>query len=220
MDVRAIRQLIDRAVGSVRQALRGRLQRAKAGKQVILVQAEGLAGESFNDAEYFQHPGFRSVPVAGMQTIVLPLGGRSANGVVVAVSNGNLFVTDLQPGEVAVFNETDGVANSIILRNGKIIDIKCATLNIVATDAVNVTTPNLRCSTTSTRIEASTVDVEADTTAISGDATIGGALTTSGNATIGGTLAASGDVTGGGKSLETHVHGNVASGTAHTSPPT
>jgi phage baseplate assembly protein V len=207
MDVRAVRQLIDRAVGSVRQALRGRLQRAKAGKQVILVQAEGLAGESFNDAEYFQHPGLRSVPVAGMQTIVLPLGGRSANGVVVAVSNGNLFVADLQPGEIAVFNETDGVASSIILRNGKIIDIKCATLNIEATDAVNVTAPTVQVNTTSTRIAASTVDVDADTTAISGDATVGGTLT------------AGEDVTGGGKSLKSHVHGNVASGDDESGPP-
>ena len=207
MDVRSVRQLIDRAVGSVRQALRGRLQRAKAGKQVILVQADGLAGESFNDAEYFQHPGLRSVPVAGMQAIVVPLGGRSANGVVVAVSNGSLFVADLKPGEVAIFNEADGAANSIILRNGGIIDIKCATLNIEATDAVNVTAPNVQFSTTSTKIEASTVDVDADTTTISGDATVGKTLT------------ASQDVMGGGKSLKSHVHGGVARGVAQSDPP-
>lgn len=207
MDTRTIRQMIDRALGSVRQALRGRFQRASAAKQVILVQAEGLAGEPFNDAEFFQQPGLRSVPVAGMQAIVIPLGGRSAHGVVVASSNGALFVTDLQPGEVAVFNETDGVANSIILRNGKVIDIQCATLNITATDAVNVKAPNLTFDTSSTTIKADTVDVEADTSTVSGDVNVGKTLT------------ATTDVIGGGKSLKSHVHGGVASGSARTSPP-
>lgn len=207
MDTRTVRQLIGRSIDSVRQAIRGRLQRAAAGKQVILVQAEGLAGEVFNNAELFQQPGLRSVPVAGMQTIVIPLGGRSANGVVIATSNGKLFITDLQPGEVAIFNETDGLANSIILRNGKVIDIKCATLNVQATDAVNITAPTFHVATTTTTIEASTVEVDADTTNISGDANVDKTLT------------ATTDVVGGGKSLKSHKHPGIVRGAAISDPP-
>jgi phage baseplate assembly protein V len=133
MEARQIRQMISNALTGVRQALRGILVRAEGDKRVVIVQMEGLKGESFNDTEFFQQPGLRSVPIAGMQPIIIPLNGRSANSVVVAMSNGKLFITDLQPGEVALFNENDGVANSIILRNGKVIDMTCETLNISAT---------------------------------------------------------------------------------------
>ena len=141
MDVNHVKRLISSALGSVRQALRGKVVRAKAGKRVPLLQVEGLRDEAFNDIELFQQPGLRSVPLAGMQPIIIPLNGSSANGVVVAMSNGALFVVDLQPGEVAIFNESDGVANSVILRNGRIMDIQCDTLNIVATQGVKITTP-------------------------------------------------------------------------------
>lgn len=210
MDARQLKQMIASALGSIRQALRGKLQRAGAAKQVILVQTEGLAGEAFNDAELFQQPGLRSVPLAGMQTIVIPLGGRSANGVVVAMSNGELFITDLQPGEIAVFNENDGVASSIILRNGRVIDITCGTLNINAADAVNITAPNVNLATTTTAISATTVDVTADTTNISGDADIGG------NAHVAGTLTGDVDVIAAGKALGAHVHDHVAAGLANS----
>jgi phage baseplate assembly protein V len=202
MDARQIKQMVANALGSVRQALRGKLQRATSATHVILVQTEGLAGESFNDAELFQQPGLRSVPLPGMQTIVIPLGGRSANGVVVAMSNGALFITDLQPGEVAVFNENDGVASSIILRNGKVIDITCDTLNITAGVAVNITVPNLTLTTTTTAIAASTVAITADMTEIDGAAHVLG------------TLSADVDLVAAGKSLKAHVHDQVATGSA------
>lgn len=207
MDVRQVKLMISNALAGVRQALRGRLQRANAGKQVILVQADGLAGERFNDAELFQQPGLRSVPLAGMQAIVIPLGGRSANGVVVAMSNGRAFVAGLQPGEVAIFNEVDGEACSVVLRNGRIIDIKCDTLNITAGTAVNVTAPTVTLSTSTTHIEADSVAIDADTTDISG------------NANVGQTLAAATDVTAAGKSLKTHVHTGVAAGLVDSGPP-
>jgi phage baseplate assembly protein V len=202
MDARQLKKMIASALGSVRQALRGRLQRATGGKQVILVQADGLAGEQFNDAEFFQHPGLRSLPLAGMQAIMIPLGGRSANGVVVAMSNGALFITDLQPGEVALFNENDGVANSIILRNGKVVDITCETLNINASAAVNIHAPVVTLDTTTTTIGATTVSIDAPTT------------TASGNLNVAQTVAGAADVTAAGKSLKAHVHDKVATGFA------
>ena len=172
MDARQIKKMIQSALGSVRQALRGRLQRAGGGKQVILAQAEGLAGEVFNNAEVFQQPGLRSIPLQGMQAIIVPLGGRSANGVVVAMSNGSLFVADLQPGEVAIFNESDGEANSVILRNGRVIDMKCATLNIEASVAVNIKAPKVALDTDTTTVKASTATIDATTTDITGDVNV------------------------------------------------
>lgn len=206
MDARTLKKTIADAIGGVRLALRGRLQRAGGAKQVILVQSDGLAGEQFNDAELFQQPGLRSIPIAGMQTIVVPLGGRSANGVVVAMSNGALFITDLQPGEVALFNENDGVANSIVLRNGRLVEINCATLNINATEAVNIHAPAVTLDTTTTTIGATTVSIDAPTT------------TASGNLNVAQTVAGAADVTAAGKSLKAHVHNGVAAGPANSGP--
>lgn len=214
MDVRQIKSMITSALAGVRQGLRGRIQRAKAAKQVILVQVDGLAGERFNDAELFQQPGLRSVPLAGMQAIVIPLGGRSANGVVVAMSNGQAFVADLQPGEVAIFNEVDGEACSVVLRNGRIVDIQCDTLNITASTAVNVTTPTVTLATTTTTINATTAHVAADSVAIDAATT-----SISGNANVGQTLAAATDVTAAGKSLKGHKHTGVSLGLDKSGPP-
>lgn len=138
-----VRKVIDRALSGVRQALRGRISRADGSKRVILVQASGVAGENFNATEFFQQPGLRSIPLAGMQPIIVPLNGKSAASVVVAMSNGALFITDLVAGETAVFNENDGVANSLVLRNGKIAELTTGQLNITATEGVHIDTPKV-----------------------------------------------------------------------------
>lgn len=143
MGPRDVKDMIANALGSVRQALRGNMTRANGAKQVIIVQMDGLAGEGFNASELFQQPGLRSIPLAGMQPIIVPLNGSSANGVVVAVSNGAMYISNLQPGEVALFNENDGVANSLVLRNGKIAELTTGTFNIKATVGVNIDTPKV-----------------------------------------------------------------------------
>lgn len=216
MDARALKKMMADAIGGVRQALRGRLQRAAGAKQVILVQSDGLAGEQFNDAELFQQPGLRSIPIAGMQTIIVPLGGRSANGVVIAMSNGALFITDLQPGEVALFNENDGVANSVVLRNGRLVEINCANLTINASEAVTITAPTVTMTTTTTTIEADTATIDAGTTNVSGNTNIGGDTTMGGSAQVAQTLRAAVDLVAAGKSLKAHVHNGVSAGPSNT----
>ncbi|OFJ46392.1 hypothetical protein BA896_021795 [Janthinobacterium lividum] len=192
MDPKQIKGMIASALGSVRQALRGKLTRANGAKQVILLQMEGAAGEVFNAAELFQQPGLRSIPLAGMQPIIVPLNGNSANGVVVAMSNGALFVSNLQPGEVALFNENDGVANSIVLRNGKVVEIRCATLNITATAGVNIDTPTVTM-THNLAVAVNTTTASLNTTA-----------TSAGAAHFAGTVTSDGDVLAGSISLTNH----------------
>lgn len=145
MDARQIKQMIGNALASVRQALRGNLIRANGARQVIILQMDGVSGESFNAAELFQQPGLRSIPLAGMQPIIVPLNGNSANGVVVAMSNGALFVADLQPGEVALFNENDGVANSLVLKNGKVAELTTQTFTVNA-QVINFNAPTVNMS--------------------------------------------------------------------------
>jgi phage baseplate assembly protein V len=139
-----IKTLIDRALRGVRQPLRATLTRLGALKRVILAQAAGVDGESFQNAELLQQAGFRSVPLVGTQVVIVPLNGSSANAVIVATANGAKYVADLAPGEVAVFNETDG--HSIVLRNGKLIEINCDTLRINASVGVEINTPDVQAS--------------------------------------------------------------------------
>lgn len=141
MDIKAVKAAINGAMSSVRQALKAKSRRAVGTKRVIVLQLDGLSGEKFNTTEMFQAPGFRSMPIAGLDSVIVPMNGKSANGIIVAMSNGALFISDLQDGECALFNENDGVANSIVLRNGKVAEITCDVLNIKALSAVNIDTP-------------------------------------------------------------------------------
>jgi phage baseplate assembly protein V len=228
MEPRQIKQMISGALKGVRQALRGILVRAEGDKRVVIVQMEGLKGESFNDAEFFQQPGFRSVPLGGMQPIIVPLNGNSANSVVVAMSNGKLFITDLQPGEVAIFNENDGVANSVILRNGKVIDITCDVLNITATNAVNIQTAQMTVDA-SAGVQINTPTVTMSDNLDVGDSATVANLTQTGTLSVtsasagashmAGGLIADGEIKSEGKSLPHHTHGNVENGPGSTSQP-
>ena len=207
MDARDVKQIVAKALGGVRQALRGMVQRVGGARQVILVQMEGLAGEPFNAVEQFQQPGLRSIALAGMQPIMVPLNGNSANGVIIAMSNGALYIADLQPGEIALFNENDGVANSIVLRNGKIQEITCDTLKIKALLGVEIDTPLVKMTHALEVAENSkTATITVTSAAANASQMAGG-------------LQATGDITANGKSLDSHTHLVTAIGT-QTAPPT
>ncbi len=129
-----------RFLGGVRGPLKGKTTRLSAGRRVMVAQAEGVSGEMFQGAEVFQHCGFRSVLPAGTQVIILPVGGSSAHGVIVASTNGAGFSADLASGELQIFNETDGAR--ITLRNGRLVEVDCDFLHIRATASVTVDTVN------------------------------------------------------------------------------
>lgn len=228
MEARQIKSMIAGALRGVRQALRGILVLAEGSKRVIIVQAEGLKGESFNDIEFFQQPGLRSIPIGGMQPVIVPLNGNSANSVVVAMSNGKLFITDLQPGEVALFNENDGVANSIILRNGRVIDMTCDVLNITAVNAVNIQTTQMTVDASAgVQINTPTVTMSdnldvGDSAAVANltqTGTFAVTSTASGASHMAGGLVADGEITSQGISLPNHTHTGVQPGPGSTGGP-
>ncbi|WP_165973722.1 phage baseplate assembly protein V [Paucimonas lemoignei] len=202
-----VKAMIGRAFAGVRQALRGKVIRANAAKRVILIQGDGVAGEKFNSTEFFQHPGLRSVPIDGMQTVVVPLNGKSAAGVVVACSNGTLFVTDLQAGEVALFNENDGVANSLILRNGKLAELTTDTFKIKATTLVDIDTPLVKMSHNLEVAENTKTD------------TINVTSTAADASQMAGGLKAAKDIVAGTVSLQNHITTGVQSGSSLSGKP-
>lgn len=131
----------------VRAAFRGVLNLVKSGSDIQQVQVSGLADETIQDLELMQHFGFTSVPPAGTQAVVIPLGGKTTHGIIVATENGSFRVKGLKNGETAIY---DSSGSTIILKNGRVIDIECDSFNVnckkyqvKATEGANFVTPKL-----------------------------------------------------------------------------
>ena len=100
----AVRRQIDQAMRGVRSAFRGVGAVAQLGRQLQLMDGEGLGGEPLKGVELFQHFGFTSGVPAGSQLVVLPLGGRTSHAVVIATENGT-FRLVVGGGEAALYNQ-------------------------------------------------------------------------------------------------------------------
>lgn len=121
------KQRINNAQNSVRSAFRGVLNLVKSTPQIQLSQVSGLADETLQDVELMQHFGLTSVPPAGTQAVVIPLGGKTTHGIIVATENGSFRVKGLKNGETAIY---DASGSTIILKNGRLVEIDCDTLKI------------------------------------------------------------------------------------------
>ncbi|OOF46948.1 baseplate assembly protein [Rodentibacter trehalosifermentans] len=134
----AIQQRTQNAISDIRQAFRGVLNLVKSADNIQKVQVSGLADETLQDVELMQHFGFTSVPPANTQAVILPMGGQTSHGIVIATENGAFRVKSLQGGEVAVYDES---GSSIILKKGRLIEIDCDVLKIKATSKVDISSP-------------------------------------------------------------------------------
>lgn len=134
----AIHQTAQNLANDVRQAFRGVLHLVKSADNIQKVQASGLADETLQDVELMQHFGFTSVPPANTQAVILPIGGQTSHGIVIATENGSFRVKNLQGGEVAVYDES---GSSIVLKKGRLIEIDCDVLKIKAASKVDISSP-------------------------------------------------------------------------------
>lgn len=134
----AIQQKAQGAVDEIRQAFRGVLHLVKSADNIQKVQASGLADETLQDVELMQQFGFTSVPPANTQAVILPIGGKTTHGIVIATENGSFRVKNLQGGEVAVYDES---GSSIVLKKGRLIEIVCDVLKIKAATKVDISSP-------------------------------------------------------------------------------
>ncbi len=134
----AIQQKAQGAVDEIRQAFRGVLHLVKSADNIQKVQASGIADETLQDVELMQQFGFTSVPPANTQAVILPIGGQTTHGIVIATENGSLRVKNLQGGEVAVYDES---GSSIVLKKGRLIEIDCDVLKINAATKVDISSP-------------------------------------------------------------------------------
>lgn len=136
-----IRRGVEQGQQRVRQALRGILQRMDATKAIPPAQVQGLNGEQLA-AELMQHYGLASAPLTGAEVIVLPIGGNSAHGVVIA-SIDKRYRVELKPGEVALHTDE---GDYVHLKRGRLIEVATETLVFKASNKVRFETPLVEAS--------------------------------------------------------------------------
>ena len=185
---------------AVRQAFRGRLSATQTGNTLATTQVQGLAGETLQEVEQMQQFGFTSHAPAGSEVIVLPLGGDTTHGIVIASEHGSFRLKNLQGGEVAVYDQS---GSSVVLRQGRLIEMDCDNLIIRAKQKVLIDSPLVEASE---QVLAKGQITGQDGLAISG----GG----DGDAVrIEGSLKTTGDVVAGAISLQQHTHRGDSGGT-------
>lgn len=133
-----VNKRISRALAGIRLAFRGIVGASNTNSQIALIQGHGVNGEQVQWLEHFQQFGFSSAPPAGTMMIVLPLGGKSSHGIVIATENGQYRIKGLEPGETAIFN---AFGDKIVLRKGRVIEIDTNILRINATTKVEINSP-------------------------------------------------------------------------------
>lgn len=130
---------INTALNRIRKAFRGVLVRVNSTGGVQTVQAKGLAGESLQDTELFQHYGFTSNPLKGTMAIVVPVNGKTSHSIVIATEHAAYRLKALKSGEVALYTDE---GSSVILKRGRIIEVTCDEYIVNAKSKYQVNTVN------------------------------------------------------------------------------
>ena len=212
---------IRRHLSGIRQTFRGVITLVKAAGHVQLVQVDGLAGEQLQDNELFQHYGYTSNPPAGSMAIVLPIGGKTAHGIIIATEHGTYRLKNLKPGEVALYSDE---GDSVILKRGRVMEATTRTfrlntevMEVNASVKVDFNTPMVTCSEQATVQHRLTGNGSLTVTNSSGT---GGASSFVGpiNQTGGGYTTDS-DVVASGTHLHAHAHTGVQPGASNTGNP-
>ncbi|MDY3123625.1 MAG: phage baseplate assembly protein V [[Actinobacillus] rossii] len=183
-----ISQAAQNIAQGIRQAFRGTLNLMNSKDDIQKTQVSGLSGEIISDLEFMQQFGFTSVPPANTQAVIIPIGGATSHGVVIATENGEFRIKNLKGGEVAVYNQSGA---SIVLKQGKIIEVDCEEFNVKANTKVSFLTPEIKAS---------------------------GSINADGDMNTKGAVKAKGDVSAGDKSLTNHTHREQGDGALTSSP--
>lgn len=138
--IKQIDARIRRQLSGIRQAFRGVITLVKAAGSVQLVQLDGMSGEQLQDAELFQQYGCTSNPPAGSMAIVLPIGGKTAHGVIIATEHGTYRLKGLKSGETALYTDE---GDSIILKRGRIMEVTTNTFRVNAATAIELNAPTI-----------------------------------------------------------------------------
>lgn len=194
---------------TARNAFRGVLNWVKSGGDIQHTQVAGLADEILQDVELMQHFGFTSVPPPQSDVVILPVGGKTTHSVIIATEHGAFRVKGLKNGEVAVYDQS---GSTIVLKQGKLIEMSCDNLIINASQKIALNTPLVEAS--------NVVTVQGQINGNGGMAVQGGSGATFSGDVVqqGGSFTTNGDVIAGGTSLVSHRHNEQGDGQSTSAP--
>ncbi len=119
------------------------LTAVKDGAARQYLQFTALAGETKGDVEHFQPYGFTSHPLPGAQVVFACVAGDRGLPLALVADDPRYRLTDLQPGEVAIFTDE---GDRIKLKRGRVVEIDTHRLIINASEKVRLNTPVMECS--------------------------------------------------------------------------
>jgi phage baseplate assembly protein V len=132
-----VEKRIARAMSGVRQAFRGVLSVVNTAPNITLVQVAGVAGETVQDNELMQHYGFSSNPPPGSAVVVLPLGGKTSQAVIIASEHGQYRIKNLAAGETVIYNHH---GDKVWIKEDGTIDVTASSKVTVHSPLVEVPT--------------------------------------------------------------------------------
>lgn len=205
--IEQIDRRIRRALAGVRQAFRAVLTRVDSDTAVQLGQLDGLADETLQDPELFQHYGMTSNPPRGSMAIVLPLGGKTSHGIVIATEHATYRLKSLAMGEVALYTDE---GDAVHLKRGRIIEVTTGTFRVNASERIELNAPE-EIALNTERVKASNHMTAQGALSVNGGMDVKGG--DGATARISGTLEATTDVVASGTSLHQHKHRGDSGGT-------
>ena len=145
------------------------------------VKAQIFADFTKSEMERMQNYGFTSVPLEGAEGIAVFPGGNMDHGIVIAVDDRRYRLKGLLGGEVALYTDE---GDYIKLARGRIIDVVTQTLNITATEEVNISTKNYNVSASEGSVFETPNLQASEIISSGGNMACGGALAAVGNMTL------------------------------------
>ncbi len=130
--------LLDPIVTKIRMMLaRGVLALVDDARKMQAVQVKGMAGEALNDVEHPQPYGFTSNPLPGAEAFMMFPGGDRSHGIALVIDDRRYRLKPLGSGEVAIYSHE---GHSVVLKNGRLVQVDCDDLVINASASVSINT--------------------------------------------------------------------------------
>lgn len=114
-------------------------------RRVQALQAGLLAGETRDGLECFEHYGFTSNPLPGMEAAVMFVGGDRSSGIVVAIADRQFRLRGLKSGEVALYTDE---GDSLVFKRGRTVELTTVHARISAVEDITMETKRMIVSAT------------------------------------------------------------------------
>src|SRR4030095_16989297 len=131
---------------------RGRMALVDDKKKLQQVQLQLLADETKDNVERFQQYGFTSVSLEGAEALAIFLGGGRDHAIVVAIDDRRHRLTELKPGDVAIYNDTGA---KIVIGRDRTITISCDKRHEESSEEVTIKTETFKVECETLELSAS-----------------------------------------------------------------